>query len=139
MLHGSDDLNRVTEEVIGACIEVHRQLGPGLLESVYEECVAAELGLRSLRAERQVALPLIYKGKALGSGYRIDLLVERVVIVEVKATPRFEPVHAAQALTYLRLSKLPAALLINFHVPLLRDGIRRFLNDGRRAFDGGHN
>lgn len=138
MLHGSDDLNRITEAVIGASIEVHRHLGPGLLESVYEKSLVHELGLRSMHVEQQVPLPMFYKGQALGPAFRVDLVVEKVVIVEVKATLRFEPVHAAQALTYLRLSRLPAALLINFHVPLLRNGIRRFLNDGR-AFDGSHN
>ena len=139
MLNGSDDLNRLTQEIIGACIEVHRALGPGLLESMYEECLVHELGLRSLRAERQVPLPMFYKGHSLDAGYRLDLVVEGIVIVELKTVMRIEPVHLAQTMTYLRLSRLPAALLINFQVPLLRDGIRRFLNDGKRAVESNDN
>lgn len=111
--------------VIGACIEVHRHLGPGLLESIYEECLARELGLRSVTFERQVALPVRYKDVELDLGYRIDLIVEGRLVVEIKAVERLQPVHTAQVLTYLKLTNLPTALLVNFNVPSLREGLRR--------------
>lgn len=114
-----------TEPIIGAAIEVHRQLGPGLLESTYEECLCHELHLRRIRFQRQLDLPVLYKGLKLNCGYRLDLLVEDTVLVEVKAVEQLLPVHEAQLLTYLRLAAKPVGLLINFNVPLLKDGIRR--------------
>lgn len=119
--------NRITREIIGAAIEVHRALGPGLLESAYEECLCRELTLRHIPFERQVPLTLAYKGVKLECGYRLDLLVTRAVVVEVKAMDEIAPVHEAQLLTYMRLTGCKAGLLINFHVPLLKSGIRRMV------------
>jgi GxxExxY protein len=115
----------VTEEIIGAAIEVHRELGPGLLESAYEICLAHELAARGLRVERQVPLPVRYKGVELDCGYRLDLVVEGAVIIELKAVKGFEPIHTAQLLTYLRLSDQRVGLLLNFNVALLKQGIKR--------------
>ena len=120
-------LNQLTREIIGAAIEVHRHLGPGLLESAYETCLAYELTELGLAFERQKALPLIYKDIQLDQGYRIDLLVEEKVVVEVKAIERITPVHEAQVLSYLRFSGCKIGLLLNFNVRLLKDGIRRFI------------
>jgi GxxExxY protein len=114
-----------SEKVIGACIEVHRAIGPGLLESAYEECLAHELTFRSLTFERQKPLPVDYKGVRLECGYRLDFIIERHLIVEIKAVERLLPVHQAQVLTYLRLSGLRAALLVNFHADTLRRWLRR--------------
>lgn len=114
-------------EVVDAAIAVHRALGPGLLESVYEQCLAHELGLRGVEARRQVAVPVSYRDLRLESGFRLDLLVAGTVIVEVKAVELLLPVHTAQILTYLKLARLPIGLLINFNVPMLKDGIRRFV------------
>jgi GxxExxY protein len=124
-LAGRVEVDRLTEAIIGAAIEVHRALGPGLLESAYEECLAHELGLRGLPFERQVALPVTYKGVRLDAGYRLDLVVARSVVVELKAVQAIEPIHEAQLLSYLRLGGWKVGLLINFHVPVLKDGIRR--------------
>jgi GxxExxY protein len=115
----------VSERVIGSAIEVHRALGPGLLESVYEACLAQELQEHGLRIERQVELPVVYKGRQLDCGFRIDLIVENVLIVELKAVDERLPVHDAQLLTYMRLSAMRVGLLINFNVAVLRDGLRR--------------
>lgn len=123
----TDPRNRITEVVIGAAIEVHRALGSGALESAYEACLAYELGERGMAYERQTALPIVYKGVRLECGYRVDLLVERLVVVELKAIERVLPVHEAQLLSYLKLSGCGVGLLINFHVPILRRGIRRFV------------
>lgn len=117
-----------TEAIIGACIEVHRHLGPGLLESAYEHCLAHELGLRGLRFQRQLAVPLHYKGLALDCGYRLDILVESRVLLELKTLERLLPVHEAQLITYLKLMRLPVGLLINFNVPFLKQGLRRLIN-----------
>ena len=121
------ELNRLTKQIIGAAIEVHRHLGPGLLESAYETCLAYELQQLGLSLERQKALPLIYKEIRLDQGYRIDLLVERRVVVEIKAVEQITPVHKAQVLSYLRFSGCKIGLLLNFNVKLLKDGIRRFM------------
>ena len=121
------ELNRLTEKIIGAAIEVHRHLGPGLLESAYETCLAYELEQLGLTVERQKALPLVYKDIRLDQGYRIDLLVEGRVIVELKVVEQITPVHAAQVLSYLKLSGCRVGLLLNFNVKLLKDGIRRFI------------
>jgi len=122
--------NELTHEIIGAAIEVHRTLGPGLLESTYEECTARELTLRGLSFERQKPLPIVYKDVKLECGYRVDLLVEGRVVVELKSAGALAPVHEAIVLTYLRLSGLRIGPLINFHVAVLKDGIKRFILDG---------
>jgi len=120
---------QLTHEIIGAAIEVHRTLGPGLLESAYEECLARELTLRRIPFERQKPLPLVYKDVKLDCGYRIDLLVGSRVVVELKAVEALAPVHDAVVLTYLRLSDCRIGLLINFHTAVLKDGIRRLVNN----------
>jgi GxxExxY protein len=117
----------LTRQVIGAAIEVHRQLGPGLLESTYEACLCHELGLSGIGFDFQIPLPLVYKGIRLDCGYRIDLLVENVVIAEVKAVAALAPIHEAQLITYLKLGGVKVGLLINFNVLLLKDGIRRLV------------
>ena len=118
-------LNRLTECVIGAAIEVHRQLGPGLLESVYEACLYSELKSLGLQAQRQVTLPINYKGMVLEDGLRLDLLVDRSLVVELKAVDALLPIHSAQVITYLKLLNLPLGLLLNFNVTVLRQGIKR--------------
>ena len=115
----------VSNQVIGAAIEVHRELGPGLLESAYEECLAHELSLRGIPFVRQLDVPLDYKGVRLDVGYRIDLLVNDVIVIELKTVQKILPIHEAQLLTYLRLLQKPVGLLMNFSVPLLKDGIVR--------------
>lgn len=115
----------VTKAIIGAAIEVHRAIGPGLLESAYEECLARELTLREIPFQRQVPLPIVYKGVQLDCGYRIDLLVAEQVVVEIKAVSDIETIHEAQLLTYLKLGGWKIGLLINFNVTLLKAGIRR--------------
>ena len=121
--------DKFSKEIIGAAIEVHRHLGPGLLESAYEECMSHELNLRGLSFERQKPLALTYKGKNLDCGYRLDLVVEGLVILELKAVERIEPIHEAQLLTYLKLSDLKLGILINFNVPILKNGIKRIVNN----------
>jgi GxxExxY protein len=118
----------LSEQVIGAAIEVHRELGPGLLESTYEACLLHELTCRGLEARSQVTLPVMYKGVRVDCGYRLDLLVESLVVIELKAVDRLDPIHEAQLITYLRLSGLPLGLLINFNVRLLKNGIVRRAN-----------
>jgi GxxExxY protein len=120
-----DELSNI---VIGAAIEVHRVLGPGLLESVYEEALCRELTLQKVSVEREVLVPLEYKGAILGSHLRLDLLIEQALIVEVKAVERFDPVHEAQLLSYLRLTNTWLGLLINLNVPVLKSGVRRLVN-----------
>ena len=117
--------SELTEKIIGCAIEVHRHLGPGLLESAYEECLCHELEQQGLRFRRQVPLPVEYKGIRLECGYRIDIVVEDLVLLELKTVEILHPVHEAQLLTYLKLSGIRVGLLINFHVPVLKDGIRR--------------
>ncbi len=119
------DLNTITERIIGAAIEVHKVLGPGLMESAYEECLCRELVLRGVGLERQLPLPVEYKGVRLDCGYRLDLLVEQSVVVEIKSLSSIEPIHEAQLLTYLKLGGWKLGLLVNFNVPTLKDGIRR--------------
>jgi GxxExxY protein len=118
----------VTHDIVGGAIEVHRQLGPGLLESAYETCLCRELSLRGIRFQQPVPLPVQYRGLQLDCGYRLDLVVERSVIVEVKALSRVLPVHRAQVLTYLKLTNLRLGLLINFNVEVLRSGLYRIIN-----------
>jgi GxxExxY protein len=117
--------NELTEVIIGAAIEVHRALRPGLLESAYEGCLCRELSLRDIPFERQRPLPLQYKGISLDRGYPLDLLVANKVVVEIKAVEAVPPIHEAQLLTYLKLGGWQVGLLINFNVPVLKDGIRR--------------
>jgi GxxExxY protein len=114
-----------TEKIIGAAIEVHRVLGPGLLESAYEECLCHELMLRGLRFQRQLSLPVRYKGLSLDCGYRIDLLVEDEVLIEIKSVEQLLGVHEAQLLTYMKLMQKKFGLLLNFNVSMLKHGIRR--------------
>ena len=120
-------INDLTSAIIGAAIQVHRELGPGLLESSYEACLFYELTQRELIVERQKKLPLIYRGVDMKCGYRMDLVVNEAVVVELKAVERIEGVHVATVLTYLKLSKHSVALLINFNVTTLRSGIRRIV------------
>jgi len=121
------DANRITTIVLGATLEVHKALGPGLLESAYEECLTRELEIRELSVKRQVPIPVVYKDIRLECGYRLDLLVEDQIIVEVKSVEALAPVHEAQMLTYLRFGRKHLGLLINFNVKLLKDGMRRFI------------
>ena len=121
----SPHLNELTHEIVGAAIEVHRHLGPGLLESSYQECLCHELWLRGIGFRKEYQLPLNYKGIKVDCGYRVDILVEEVVPVELKAVQALMPVHEAQLLTYLRLGGWKVGLLINFNVPVLKQGIRR--------------
>ncbi len=117
--------NALTEVVIGAAIEVHRHLGAGLLESAYEECLCFELAEKRIAFQRQVALPVNYKGLNLDINYRIDLLVDGCLILELKSVDSLLPVHEAQLLTYMKLAKLDTGLLINFNVPVLKNGLKR--------------
>ncbi len=119
----------LTQQILGAAIEVHRLLGPGLLESAYEECLAHEFTIRNIPFERQRPIPVVYKDVKLECGYRVDFLVAGRVVVELKAIEALAPVHDAVVLTYLRLSGCKVGLLINFYVPLLKDGIKRYVYD----------
>lgn len=121
-------LNELSGFIVDSSIEVHRHLGPGLLESAYESCLAFELRGRGLVVRTQVELPIVYKGMQLDAGYRIDLLVENAVVVELKTVQRIIPVHEAQLLTHLRLGGYRLGLLLNFYVPVMREGIRRIVN-----------
>ena len=121
-------LNEITGSIIGAAIEVHRALGPGLLESTYEACLAYEITERGLVVEAQKPLPLIYKSVHLDCGCRLDLLVENAVIVEIKSVDTLIPIHTAQLLSYLKLTNLQVGLLINFNVEFLKNGVRRIVN-----------
>jgi len=123
-----DDVNQLTEAIIGSAIRVHRHLGPGLLESTYEACLAFELVDQGLSVERQKELPVVYRDVRLDCGYRIDLLVERQIVVELKAVDQLHPIHTAQLLSYLKLADLRVGLLINFNVNKLTDGLKRILN-----------
>jgi GxxExxY protein len=123
--HGGTE---ITEAIIGAAIEVHRQLGPGMLESVYEAVLAYELAQRGLEVERQKAVPLVYKELNFDEGYRLDLLVAGQVIVELKCVEALLPIHEAQLLSYLKLTGLKVGLLINFKVPVLKQGLKRLVN-----------
>jgi GxxExxY protein len=122
------DINVISGEIVNAAITVHRNLGPGLLESVYELCLMKELMDQGIFVQRQLFLPVVYKGQELDQQFRIDILVERTILIEVKSSEGILPVHEAQVLTYLKLSEKKLALLINFNVPLLKNGIRRIVN-----------
>ena len=117
----------LTDQIIGFAIEVHRHLGPGLLESAYEECLCYELNENGIGLKQQVPLPVVYKSVRLDCGYRIDIIVENRLILELKATERLLPIHEAQVLTYMRLSGIGTGLLLNFNTPVLKDGIRRLM------------
>ena len=128
-------INAVTDAIIGAAIEVHRRLGPGLLESAYQKCMAHELKSRGITFRPAVTVPLDYKGVEIDAAYEIDLWVEDLVVVELKCVKEFAPVHLAQTLTYMKLTGAPIGLLLNFHVPLMRDGIKRLLNPEHELVD----
>jgi GxxExxY protein len=125
----ADYLNAITEQIIAAAIDVHRVIGPGLLESAYETCLAFELRERGLRVEQQKPVPVVYKQVKLDCGYRLDIVVNESVIVEVKAVEKLTTVHEAQLLSYLRLLNCRVGLLLNFHCTMLKQGIRRIVND----------
>ena len=122
------DINELTSKIIGAAIEVHKNLGPGLLESAYEECLCHELNLRGFSFEKQKPLAVKYKGLKLDCGYRLDVVVENLVILELKSCEKIEPIHKAQLLTYLKLTGLNLGLLLNFNVTVMRKGIVRVVN-----------
>jgi GxxExxY protein len=122
-------MGELTEKIIGAAIEVHKVIGPGLLESAYEECLAHELSSADLLFQRQVPLPVTYKSLQLDCGYRLDFLIEKTVVLELKAIEALQPIHEAQLLTYLKLGGWPIGLLINFNVPVLKNGIKRMVHN----------
>ncbi len=122
------DENELSNKIVGAAIEVLRSLGPGLLESTYEECLCHELALNQIPFDRQVVMPVVYKGIQLDCGYRADIIVDKKVILELKSVAEIQPIHKAQLLTYMKLSGLKLGLLLNFNVILMKDGINRFVN-----------
>ncbi len=121
--------NYISQKIIGAAIEIHRNIGPGLFESIYEECLCYELEVQRINFERQKYIPVVYKEKTFDTGFRADLVVEQMVVVELKSVTTLLPVHESQILNYLRLSKLKLGLLINFNVPILKEGIKRIVNN----------
>ncbi len=121
------EINKITESIIGASIEVHKSPGPGLLESAYEKCLEYELKLRNLKVDRQIPIPVVYKDLHLEYGYRIDLFVENTVIVEINSVDALHPVHEAQILTYMKFAEKKIGLLINFNVKLLKQGLKRYI------------
>ena len=123
------DINKLSNRIIGAAIEVHKTLGPGLLESAYEQCLCHELGLQGMSFERQKELSVVYKGVKLDCGYRLDVIVEDAIILELKSCENIEPIHKAQLLTYLKLSGINLGLILNFNTILMRDGIVRIVNE----------
>jgi len=129
MLATAQKINALSRHVIGAAIDVHREIGPGLLESAYEECLCYELLQKGLKFQRQVEVPVNYKEVKLNCGYRVDILVEDVLILELKTVDRIHPIHEAQLLTYLKLMDKKLGLLINFNVPVLKVGIKRIVNN----------
>jgi GxxExxY protein len=132
-----NNLDEISRRIIGAAIEVHRHLGPGLLESAYEACLVFELKRLGLKVEEQKPLPVVYKDVTLDCGYRLDLVVQDEVIVEIKAVEKLLPIHEAQLLSYLRLAGKRVGLLMNFHVPVLKDGLKRIVNKFPDAHYGG--
>jgi GxxExxY protein len=123
------NINNLSSRIIGAAIEVHKALGPGLLESTYEECISHELSIGGLSLEKQKPLPVQYKGINLDCSYRLDVVVENAIILELKSCEKIEPIHKAQLLTYLKLSGFKLGLLLNFNVILMREGIVRIVNE----------
>ena len=124
-----ENLNQLSKEILAAAIAVHKEMGPGLLESVYELCLLKELQLRGIKAENQVLIPLFYKGEQLNKDFRIDILVEKEIVIELKAVDMLLPVHDAQIISYLKLTNKKLGFLINFNVPLLKEGFNRFVNN----------
>ena len=129
------DVEALAKATVNAALVVHRTLGPGLLESAYQECLAIELQAAGISVERERILPLLYRGRTVDAAYRIDFIVGHKLLVELKAAESLAPIHHAQVITYLKLLDLPLGLLINFNVPLIRDGIHRLLNLGFRSAD----
>jgi len=123
------DINQLSNKIIGAAIEVHRTLGPGLLESAYEECLCEELEFRGLQYERQKPLPVVYKRRKLDCGYRLDIVVSNSIILELKCCEKIEPIYEAQLLTYLKLSGLHLGLILNFNVTMMRNGIKHIVHE----------
>ena len=123
------EINQLSSKIIGAAIEVHKGLGPGLLESAYEKCLCHELKLRGLSFDNQKSLSLVFKGEEIDCGYRLDIVVDNAIILELKSCEKIEPIHKAQLLTYLKLSGLTLGLVLNFNVPAMRDGIVRIVNN----------
>jgi len=123
------NINQLSSKIIGAAIEVHKVLGPGLLESAYEKCMCHELKLRRLSFDNQKPLPLVFKGEEIDCGYRLDVVVGDAIILELKACEKIEPIHKAQLLTYLKISGLTLGLILNFNVPAMRRGIVRIVNN----------
>ena len=124
-----EQLNILSKEILDAAIEVHRIMGPGLLESVYEICLCRELNLRGYKAVNQVSVPLFYKGERLDKDFRVDILVEDEIVLEIKSSEKMAPVYEAQIISYLKLMKKKLGFLINFNQPLLKDGFKRFVNN----------
>ncbi len=128
-MNNEEKLNKITEIIIGVAIGIHKALGPGLLESAYEACMVYDLAQAELRVEQQKSLPVVYREVKLECGYRLDLLVEKEVIVEIKSIEKFLPIHKAQLMSYLKLADCKVGLLINFNVELLKNGIQRVVNN----------
>lgn len=128
-MNNRDELNFITQKIIGAALEIHRNLGPGLFESVYEECLCYELELQNINFERQKYIPVFYKEKTFETGFRADILVENKIVVELKSVEALLAIHEVQVLNYLKLSQLQVGLLINFNVPVLKQGIKRVVNN----------
>lgn len=128
MKNSVEDYNQLTYDIIECCIEVHKELGPGLLESIYEECLESVLVENGLKVQRQVEVPLFFKGKKLNKGFRLDMLINDSVILELKSVETILPIHEAQLVSYLKLSKSQLGLLVNFNSKYLKDGIRRRIN-----------
>jgi GxxExxY protein len=124
-----EEYNNISKEIIDTCITVHKAMGPGLLESVYEMCLMKEFELRGIKAQNQVTIPLVYKGFELSKEFKIDILVENEIIMELKSSEILHPVYEAQIISYLRLTNKKLGYLINFNVPLVKDGIKRFVNN----------
>lgn len=124
-----EEYNWITKIIIDCCFHIHKELGPGLLESVYQKCLALELRERELDFQEQVKLPVIYKGQNIGLEFRLDFIVEEAIIIELKSVDTIHPIHQAQIINYLKISNLPVGLLINFNVPLIKNGIKRFINN----------
>ena len=124
-----EELNKLSKQIVDACISVHKEMGPGLLESVYEYCLLKEFELRNIKAKSQVIIPLYYKGELLSKNFRVDILVENEIVLELKAVDTVLPVHEAQIISYLKLADRRLGFLLNFNVDLMKNGIKRFVNN----------
>jgi len=124
-----EELNKLSKQIVDACISVHKEMGPGLLESVYEYCLLKEFELRNIKAKSQVIIPLYYKGELLSKNFRVDILVENEIVLELKAVDTVLPVHEAQIISYLKLADKRLGFLLNFNVDLMKNGIKRFVNN----------